>query len=152
MDPAPSLSLSEPHGYTLAAKLLGPDKDEVNRFYSEAEKVLSNPGTVEEFTERVEHVAKWANDVDASFSRVTKTFERFANDYGSQLPEVKEYYLKWKGYNKAGLCRSLGGPAYRLLWDILAMGGRSSSLSGHCVPGRSSSHSWVATISAVTLS
>ena len=45
-------------------------------------------------------VRVWANEVDASFDKVTRRFEEMGTEYRAKFPKITEYLYEWIGFKK----------------------------------------------------
>ena len=54
-----------------------------------------------QFQENVKQVGVWANKVDVSFYKVTRSFEEMGAEYNAQFPALTEYLYEWLGFRKA---------------------------------------------------
>ncbi|KAJ2913939.1 hypothetical protein MD484_g6471, partial [Candolleomyces efflorescens] len=77
----------------------GPSEDDKVAYLNAASDELENDEMVEKFKENVNQAATWANDIDASFDKVGRTFTDLVNKYGSVLPGIKDFKKEWTGYN-----------------------------------------------------
>ena len=80
----------------------GPSEDEKVAYLNAASDELEDDEMVEKFKENVNQAATWANDIDASFDKVGRTFTDLVNKYGSVLPDINNFKNEWTGYNNVG--------------------------------------------------
>lgn len=80
----------------------GPTPEEQATFQENAIKELNDPEKVQEFQANVEKVGVWANEVDASFGKVTRGLKDMVDRYGSKFPELAGFRDEWNGYNAVG--------------------------------------------------
>ncbi|KAF5323039.1 hypothetical protein D9611_009337 [Ephemerocybe angulata] len=82
------------------AKSGGPTDEEKIKFADEALALLADDDMAAKFQDNVKQVGVWANQIDASFDRVTRSFADMVAKYGSDFPGFAAYNTEWIGYNK----------------------------------------------------
>ncbi|KAJ2927005.1 hypothetical protein H1R20_g10099, partial [Candolleomyces eurysporus] len=78
----------------------GPSDDEVIQYATEITSQLEDDEMVKKFQENVKEVGTWANEVDASFDRVSRKFDDMVAEYGKDFPGFSNYNSEWKGFNQ----------------------------------------------------
>ena len=94
--------LPPPASDPLLAQWRGLNDDEATQFVNDAIALLSDSAMVAQFEKNVGEVGTWANEVDAAFDRVTRTFVQVVNDYGNHFPALSGFLAEWRGYNSVG--------------------------------------------------
>ncbi|KAJ2924806.1 hypothetical protein H1R20_g12280, partial [Candolleomyces eurysporus] len=59
---------------------------------------LDDDEMVKKFQENVQQVGVWANQIDASFDKVTRKFTEMVDKYGKDFPGFSDYKNEWVGY------------------------------------------------------
>ncbi|RXW16928.1 hypothetical protein EST38_g8925 [Candolleomyces aberdarensis] len=75
-----------------------PTEQEKNAFADAVIEQLSDDETVRKFQEDVKQVGVWANQIDASFDKVTRKFTEMVDKYGKDFPGFSDYKNEWIGY------------------------------------------------------
>lgn len=78
---------------------------EVIAFADAAIKQLESGDMVAKFQENVKQVGTWANQIDASFDRVSRSFADMVTKYGKDFPGFAAYNTEWIGYNTVSVSR-----------------------------------------------
>ncbi|KAJ2918841.1 hypothetical protein MD484_g1628, partial [Candolleomyces efflorescens] len=79
-------------------KAQGPTDAEVIAYCDAAIAELDSNPT--EFQKNVQEVGVWANEIDASFDRITRNLSDIVTKYGKDFPKLSEFSDEWTGYNK----------------------------------------------------
>lgn len=109
----------------------GPTEEEKIAYANAVSDMLDDSEMVKKFIENVNQVGVWANEIDESFDKVTRSFADMVNKYGSSLPEIKNYHSEWIGYNNVGCFISLHA---LVVSDVpVYSAGSPTSLSRCCV-------------------
>ena len=67
---------------------------------------LDDDEMVKKFQENVQQVGVWANQIDASFDKVTRKFTEMVDKYGKDFPGFSDYKNEWVGYYQVILTSS----------------------------------------------
>lgn len=80
-------------------KASGTTPEQQDEFFDNATRDLQDPEKAKGYQANIEQVGVWANEVDASFDRVTRGMEDMVQRYGSKFPELAGFRDDWNGYN-----------------------------------------------------
>jgi len=72
--------------------------DEVIKFADGALALLADDSQAAIFANNVKQVGTWANQIDAAFDRVARSFDDMVDKYGRDFPGFSDYNVEWKGY------------------------------------------------------
>ena len=107
----------------------GPTEDEKNQYADAASELLDDDEMVAQFTANVEKVGTWANDVDASFDKVNRTFADMVDKYGGSFPGLSNFKNDWTGYTNVRSFISLSDFTLIDVFMSIALGRPPKSLS-----------------------
>ena len=107
----------------------GASEDEKIEFAEGALEELEREGATATFAENVEQAAVAADEIDAAFDKVTRTFVDMTEKYGSDFPDLYTSLDKWRGNEKVGSNFNLVYTAVCSRYQRPEMGSVSSRLT-----------------------
>ena len=104
MATAQTLSYHEVHQLTVsfAAAAEPTDKDKI-AFIKAVREQLQDGDMVQQFLANVREAGTTANEVDAAFDRVSRSFDDMVSKFGTDFPGFATFNNEWKDYNSVGV-------------------------------------------------